>query len=247
MIRIKSPEELARMRRSNQIAARVRDKLIQAIAPGVSTRDLDASACEWIKGFGAESAFLGYRGYPGQICLSINEEVVHGIPGKRRVQMGDVVSVDVGVRYDGFVGDTAATVAVGVTDPEILRLVAVTEQALLAGIARARAGGRVSDISHAIESCAAERGFSVVHQFVGHGIGRDMHEDPEVPNFGPPGKGPRLAAGMTLAIEPMVNMGQSEVEVLDDGWTVVTADRMPSAHFEHTVAICEGDAEILTL
>ena len=246
MIVIKTPEEVDRMRQSNRIAAGVRDRLAREIAPGVVTGDLDSLAAELMRAAGAESAFFRYRGYPGQICLSINEEVVHGIPGKRRIQPGDIVSMDVGVRCDGFVGDTAMTVAVGRIDPAVSRLVAAAEQALCAGIAQAREGRHLSDISHAIESVAVAGGFSVVRQFVGHGIGREMHEDPQVPNFGPPGKGPKLRAGMTLAIEPMLNLGGGEVDVLEDGWTVVTADRLPSAHFEHTVAIRDGDAEVLT-
>jgi methionyl aminopeptidase len=195
---------------------------------------------------GAESAFLGYRGYPASICVSVNECVVHGIPGNRRIGIGDIVSLDVGIRFEGFIGDTATTVLVGVTDALVVQLVQSTEMALKAGIDAARAGGRLSDISHAVERVAVGRGFSVVRDFVGHGIGRKMHEDPQVPNFGAPGRGPRLKAGMTLAIEPMVNAGKPEVEVLSDGWTVVTKDRSYSAHFEHTIAITEDGAEILT-
>jgi methionyl aminopeptidase len=213
----------------------------------VTTKELDEFAAELISNLGAKSAFLGYRNYPGHICLSVGNEVVHGVPGKRQVQLGEIVSIDVGVLYDGFVGDTAVTTMVGVTDPGVVRLVTATERALHAGIRLAVAGGRLSDVSHAIERTVTESGFTVVRSFVGHGIGRSMHEDPQIPNFGPPGKGPRLKPGMTLAIEPMVNMGGSEVEVMDDGWTVLTVDRKPSAHFEHTVAIGEEGAEILTI
>jgi methionyl aminopeptidase len=247
MINIKSPEDLRQMRESCRLAARVRDEMARLISPGITTKELDEAAARMIAGLGAKSAFLGYRGYPGNICISIDDEVVHGVPGKRRVQLGQIVSLDIGVVYGGFVGDTATTVMVGVTDSEMVRLVTVTRRALDAGISQARAGGHLSDISHAIESAATVAGFTVVRSFVGHGIGRNMHEDPQIPNFGPPGRGPRLKAGMTLAIEPMVNMGGSDVEVMADGWTVLTSDRKPSAHFEHTVAVGEGGAEILTV
>jgi len=189
---------------------------------------------------------LGYHGYPGHICISPNEVVVHGIPGVRRIQNGDLVSLDIGVRYGGFVGDTATTVMVGAVDETVRRLVETTEKALYAGIAMAIVGGRVSDISHAVQQTAELAGFSVVRAFVGHGIGRAVHEEPQVPNFGAPGRGPLLKTGMTLAIEPMVNLGQADVEVLEDGWTVVTKDGRWSAHFEHTVAVGLEGAEILT-
>jgi methionyl aminopeptidase len=247
MIIIKTPDEIDRMRASGRVAAQVRDELAQRIAPGITTGELDAYANELIGKLGAKSAFYGYRGYPGNICTSVNDEVVHGIPGPRRINLGDVVSIDVGVFFEGYVGDTALTVLVGVTDPEVIRLIQVAEQALAAGIAKAVPGGRLSDVSHAIERTAVEAGFSVVREFVGHGIGRSMHEDPQIPNFGPPGRGPRLKPGMTLAIEPMVNLGRADVEVMPDGWTVLTKDRKPSAHVEHTVAIGPEGPEILTL
>lgn len=246
MIIVKTPEELARMRVSGQLAARVRDEVAALVAPGVSTAELDAHARDLIARLGGRSCFLGYRGYPGHVCISVNEEVVHGIPGPRRIEVGDLVSLDVGVLYDGFVGDTATTVMVGVTDPEVIRLVRVAEQALAAGIEKAVAGNRLSDISHAIESVATGAGFSVVREFVGHGVGRSLHEDPQLPNYGPPGRGPKLKTGMTLAIEPMINLGRPEVRTLEDGWTVKTRDGRPSAHVEHTVAVLEGRAEILT-
>lgn len=246
MIIIKTPEELDRMRASGRMAAQVRDELARAVRPGVTTKELDEYARELIGKLGGQSSFYGYRGFPGQICTSINDVVVHGIPGPTRIALGDIVSLDVGVVYEGFVGDTATTVMVGVTDPEIVRLIRVTERALAAGIAQAVAGGRLSDISHAIEREVVEAGFTVVRDFVGHGIGRSMHEEPQIPNYGPPGRGPRLKPGMTLAIEPMVNLGRAEVEVLSDGWTVVTRDRKPSCHVEHTVAVMEGHAEVLT-
>jgi methionyl aminopeptidase len=246
MIIIKTPAELAQMRASNEMAASVLDAVSRKVSPGVSTRELDDYAAELIGKLGGESAFFGYRSYPGHICVSVNDEVVHGIPGPRLIRLGDLVSLDVGVCYDGYVGDTATTVLVGTTDPEAIRLAAVGKKALEAAIGKAVAGGRLSDISHAIQITAEQAGFSVVRDFVGHGIGRDMHEDPQIPNFGPPGRGPVLKAGMTLAIEPMINMGAYEVEVMADGWTVLTKDRLPSVHFEHTVAVQDGAAEILT-
>ncbi|MBN1676474.1 MAG: type I methionyl aminopeptidase [Kiritimatiellae bacterium] len=246
MIIIKSQQQLAQMRGSCRIAAIVRDTVARKVGPGVTTRELDEYAEELIGGFGAKSAFLGYRGYPGHVCISVNAEVVHGIPGARRIRLGDIVSIDIGVRYDGYVGDTATTVMVGVTDPEVMRLVQTTEEALYAGIEKARPNAKLFDISHAIESTAVGGGFAVVREFVGHGIGREMHEEPQIPNFGEPGRGPRLKPGMTFAIEPMVNLGGAEVEVLADGWTVLTRDRKPSAHFEHTIAVREGRAEVLT-
>ncbi len=247
MIKIKTAHELERMRVSCGMAAAVRDAVARAIKPGMTTMELDEYAQERIRDMGAKSAFFGYRGFPGHICVSTNDEVVHGIPGKRLIRMGDILSVDFGVVYDGFVGDTATTVMVGVSDPEIIRLVTVTEQALQAAIDKAMAGGRLSDISHAVETVAVGAGFTVVRDFVGHGIGRSMHEEPQIPNFGPPGRGPKLKAGMTFALEPMINMGTEEVEVMPDGWTVLTKDRKVSAHFEHTVAVGEERAEILTL
>lgn len=247
MIRIKTPQELVRMRASNRLAARLLGELADAVRPGVRTRDLDEQAAAWLKREGAKSAFKGYRGFPGHICASVNEEVVHGIPGDRRIALGDLVSLDVGVIFEGFVGDTARTVMVGVSDPERLRLVAVAERALDAALRAVRDGVRLSDLSHAVERTAVEAGFSVVREFVGHGIGRRLHEEPQIPNFGPPGCGPVLKAGMTLAIEPMINLGTAAVETLEDGWTVVTQDRKPSAHVEHTVAVTADGVEILTV
>lgn len=246
MIIVKNPAEIEQMGASGRIAAGVRDAVAARVTPGVTTGELADYAGELIREQGAESAFLGYRGYPGMICVSVNAEVVHGIPGERRIEVGDIVSIDVGVRYGGYIGDTAATVMVGVSDREVIRLVKTTEKALYAGIAMATAGGRLSDISHAIEQTATEAGFDVVRDFVGHGIGRTMHEEPQIPNFGKPGRGPRLKEGMTLAIEPMLNIGGSGVAVQDDGWTVLTRSGRPSAHFEHTVVVRNGEAEILT-
>jgi methionyl aminopeptidase len=246
MIIVKNALELGRMRTSGRLAAEVRDAVAGEIGPGVVTRDLSEYAGEMIRGLGARSAFLGYRGYPGQICISINEAVVHGVPDERRIELGDIVSIDVGVEYEGYIGDTAMTVMVGVTDPDTIRLVRTTEKALDIAIETAREGKRLGDVSHAIEETATAAGFSVVRDFVGHGIGREMHEEPQIPNFGAAGRGPRLKSGMTMCFEPMLNLGGSAVEVIEDGWTVLTKDRSMSAHFEHTVAICDGAAEVLT-
>jgi len=246
MIIIKNREEIRRMRESGRIAACVREEIARLVSPGITTRELDARAAKLIAAYGAKSAFLGYRGYPGNVCISIDSEVVHGIPGDRRIELGQIVSLDIGVLFGGFVGDTATTVMVGVTDPDVIRLVRSTEQALMAGIEMARAGKRLGDLSHAVESVVNGAGYSVVRDFVGHGVGRKLHEEPQIPNFGTAGVGPKLKVGMTLAIEPMVNMGEAAVKVLADGWTVCTADGRPSAHFEHTVAICEDGPEILT-
>ncbi len=234
------------MRVSGQAVAEVLAELKKAIRPGIKTKELDKLAADLIRQKKAKSAFLGYHGYPAHVCLSINEEVVHGIPGERVIQNGDVVSVDFGLFIDGYCGDAAFSVIVGKATPEKEKLVRVTEESLYAGIEQARPGKRLYDISHAVQAVVEKNGFSVVRDFVGHGIGRQMHEDPQVPNFGSPNKGPRLEVGMVLAIEPMVNQGAYGVEILKDGWTVVTLDRLPSAHFEHTVAILESGPEILT-
>jgi len=247
MVVIKTSDDLKRMRVSNGVAARVRDQVAGWIRPGVTTGEIGAYAADLIRKAGGECAFLGYKGFPGTICVSVNEEVVHGIPGPRRVEIGDLVSLDIGVLIDGFYGDTATTVMVGVTDPDWIRLVRTTEQALQAGMEKAVCGNRVSDISYAVQQTVQNAGFTVVRDFVGHGIGRALHEDPQVPNYGKPGKGGLLRAGMTLAIEPMVNMGKAAVKVMEDGWTVQTRDRRPSAHFEHTVAIRKEGPEILTI
>ena len=217
------------------------------VRPGVTTGELDAFAAERMRELGVKSAFFGYGGFPGYTCISLNEEVVHGIPGPRVINAGDIVSVDLGVVAEGFIGDNATTVLVGAVDPETVRLCAVCEAALAAGIAAARAGNRLGDIGHAVQTVAEAAGFSVVRDFCGHGVGRKLHEDPQVPNFGTPGKGPVLKPGMTLAIEPMINQGGLQVEVMPNGWTVKTRDRKRSAHFEHTVLVVgAGPAEILT-
>jgi methionyl aminopeptidase len=247
MIILKSPGELDAMRAAGRVAARILHATAAQIAPGVTTRELDHFARDLMEQHQARSAFLGYRGFPGYTCISINEEVVHGIPGDRVVEIGDAVSLDVGVFVDGWVGDNATTVLVGVTDPKLIALARTAQESLAAGIRQARPGGRLGDISHAIETVIKQGKFSVVRDFVGHGVGRSLHEAPQIPNYGPAGMGPKLRPGMTLAIEPMVNQGGPEVKVLGDGWTVVTRDRLPSVHVEHTVAITEAGPEILTV
>jgi methionyl aminopeptidase len=246
MIILKTERDLAAMRPACQVAAVVLDEVAAAIQPGVTTREIDRFAAERIRQHGAKSAFLGYRKYPCHLCISVNEEVVHGLAGDRRVAFGDIVSLDVGVVRNGFIGDTARTVAVGGCDVLAQRLMDVTERALYEGIAQAVAGNHVVDISRAIQRCVEGNGFSVVREFVGHGVGRTVHEDPQVPNFVDGKSSPRLRPGMTLAIEPMVNAGAATVKLLKDGWTVVTQDGKPSAHFEHTVLVTEGEPEILT-
>jgi methionyl aminopeptidase len=246
VIPIKSAAEIERMRAACHAAAEILRAVVAMVEPGRTTKELDETAGELITRCGGKSPFLGYKGYPGNICVSVNEEVVHGIPGKRRVQYGDIVSLDVGIILDGYVGDNATTVAVGVVRPRTQELLRVTQMALAAGIAQARPGRRVGDISCAVQNVVEMHGFSVVREFVGHGVGRRMHEEPQIPNYGKAGEGPKLKAGMTLAIEPMINAGVSEVQMLSDGWTVVTVDGAPSAHFEHTVLVTDDGPEILT-
>lgn len=246
MIILKTERDLVAMRPACRVAARVLDEVVTAIQPGITTREIERYAAERIRHHGAKSAFLNYRKYPCHVCVSVNEEVVHGLAGDRRLEFGDLVSLDVGVIVNGFVGDTARTVAVGGCDVLAQRLMDVTERALWDGIAQATAGNHVSDISRAIQRCVEGNGFSVVREFVGHGVGRAVHEDPQVPNFVDGKPTPRLRPGTTLAIEPMVNAGTAAVKLLKDGWTVVTRDGKPSAHFEHTVLVTEGEPEILT-
>jgi methionyl aminopeptidase len=217
------------------------------IVPGITTKELDRVAEEYILLKGARPAFKGYRGFPATLCISVNEEVVHGIPSQRRLKEGDIVSLDVGANFVGYFGDAAITLPVGEVDPKAERLLEVTEKALYIGIEKAKVGNRLFDISYAIQSWVESHGFSVVRDFVGHGIGRDLHEEPQIPNFGIPHQGPRLEKGMVFALEPMVNEGTSAVRVLSDGWTVVTIDGKRSAHFEHTIAITEDGAEILSI
>jgi len=247
MINIKNPRELESMRVSAKKTATILHKVASKVAPGVTTKELDDYAAELAREQNGSCAFYGYHGFSGHICSSINEEVVHGVPGKRVIRNGDVVSIDFGLVFDGFVGDTATTVAAGEIDPEWKRLLDITKTSLHAGITMAVEGNRLSDISHAVQVVAEAAGFSVVRDFVGHGIGRELHEDPQIPNYGPAGRGPILKAGMTFAIEPMINLGVHKTETLGDGWTVVTKDRLPSAHFEHTIAVGKQKPEILTL
>ena len=235
------------MRESGCRAAEIVAKLSGLVRPGITTGEIDAAAADLMSESRCTSAFLGYKGFPGHICISLNEEVVHGIGGVRRIQYGDIVKLDVGVFHQGYVGDTATTVAVGAVDPKIQRLLEATEAALYLAIKQAVPGNRVGDISSAVEDEIVSNGFSVVREFVGHGVGRKLHEEPQVPNYGRPRSGAKLKPGMTLAIEPMVNMGTSAVKILADGWTVVTADARFSSHFEHTVLITEGQPEILTM
>jgi methionyl aminopeptidase len=246
LIILKSDDEIKRMAEACRIVAMVLEKARAAIKPGISTGEIDRIVEAAIRERGAAPAFKGYRGYPGSVCTSVNEQVVHGIPAGRKLKQGDIISLDVGVHYNGFYGDAAVTVPVGSISAEAEKLLTVTEQSLTAGLEKARQGNRLSDISHAVQSTVEAAGFSVVRTFVGHGIGRDLHEEPQIPNFGLPGEGPELKEGMTLAIEPMVNAGTWQVEILDDGWTAVTKDRSLSAHFEHTVAITKNGCEILT-
>lgn len=244
---LKSRDEVRRMRVGCGMLAMVREKMAQMVRPGISTLDIDTLAQTMIEEQGAKPAFLGYNGFPGTICSSINEEIVHGIPSAKRVlKEGDLISIDVGLVYDGFYADTAVTVAVGEVRPEITRLIDVTRESLMRGIEAAKVGGRLGDISFAIQSYIEEHKLGVVREYTGHGIGRNLHEAPEVPNWGPAGKGRRLKAGMVIAIEPMVNLGSWKTKVLPDQWTVVTADGLPSAHFEHTIALADEGPEILT-
>lgn len=245
-IELKGQSQLEAMRRAGQIVAELLERLQEAVAPGVTTGALDQMAGELILRLGGTPAFKGYRGFPGFICTSVNEEVVHGIPGRRVLQAGDLLSVDVGARVSGYYADAAITVPVGRVSPEAERLMAVTREALARGIAVAMPGRHLSDISHAVQAAVEAEGFSVVRDYVGHGIGASLHEPPQIPNYGAPGIGPVLKVGMVLALEPMVNAGGPEVEVLADGWTAVTKDRRLSAHYEHTVAITDQGPEILT-
>ena len=247
MINIKNSQELAAMRISGKKTATILHKVASKVAPGVTTKELDEYAAELAREQEGSCAFYGYHGFSGHICSSINEEIVHGVPGKRVIRDGDIVSIDFGLVYGGFVGDTATTVAAGEIDPEWQRLLDVTKQSLAAGLSKAVEGNRLSDISNAVQGVAEGEGFSVVREFVGHGIGRELHEDPQIPNYGPSGRGPVLKAGMIFAIEPMINLGTHKTETLPDGWTVVTQDRLPSAHFEHTVAVGKTQPEILTI
>ncbi len=245
-IPIKSPREAGLMREAGAIASTILQALAKEVAPGRTTGEIDRMAAELMREHDCKSAFLNYRGFPGQICISVNEEVVHGIGGPRKILPGDIVKIDVGIVKNGFIGDNATTVPAGDIPENTRRLLAVTEQSLYEAIGRARAGRRLADLCGSVEEYVKPRGFSIVREFVGHGVGRRLHEEPQVPNYRPNGKSPILMPGMTLAIEPMVNAGVPSVRILDDGWTVITDDRKPSAHFEHTVLVTDGEPEILT-
>src|SRR5207245_5500641 len=250
MIPIKNAKEIEKMGQWGRSAIDILDRVSDLVRPGITTKEVDEAAADFMNEAGVKSAFLGYRlghrVFPGNICISLNDEVVHGIGSQRRIQYGEIVKLDIGIIQDGWVGDNATTVPVGIVDERTDQLLRVTENALARAIGAAREGQRVGDICAEIEDEARRFAFSVVREFVGHGVGRKMHEEPQIPNYGKRGTGPKLRAGMTLAIEPMINIGTSDVRLLDDGWTVRTADGMPSAHFEHTVLITKNDLEILT-
>jgi methionyl aminopeptidase len=247
VIELKTRAELDLMRAAGRVVGELLSHLAALVRPGLKTEALDEASREFLRRAGAAPAFLGYRGFPASVCISVNEEVVHGIPGERQLHEGDLISIDAGAVVEGWYADAATTVPVGAVSSAARRLSETTHRALEAGIAQAVPGRRLSDISHAVQQAVETQGFSVVRDFVGHGIGRALHEDPPIPNFGPPHMGPRLKAGMTLAIEPMVTAGSHEVRVLSDGWTAVTADRSLAAHFEHTVAVTEEGPVILTV
>jgi len=247
MISLKSPREIELMRRAGQLTAQARALAGSMVRPGVSTLEIDTAVRRFLERHGARPSFLNYNGFPGSACISVNEVVIHGIPGHRRLKQGDIVSIDVGACLDGFHGDCAATYPCGQVSEEALRLIQVTQQSFWEGIKQARAGRRVFDISHAVQKYVEANGYSVVRDFVGHGVGLKLHEPPEVPNFGPAGHGPRLQPGMTIAVEPMVNAGEYAVKVLKDGWTTVTADGSLAAHYENTILITDGEPEVLTV
>jgi len=246
MIALKSPAEIAAMRRSCQVAARALQAVVDGVVPGVTTRDLDRIAEDQVRALGGVPSFLGYRGFPASLCASVEDEVVHGIPGRRRLREGEIVSLDLGALVDGFHGDTAVTVPVGKVSETVARLLRVAAEALEVGIQAVRPGAKLGDVGAAIQRYCERHGFSVVREYAGHGVGRLLHEEPPIPNFGRPGTGIVLRPGMTLALEPMVNLGGHEVVTDPDGWTVRTKDHKPSAHFEHTVAVTEDGHEVLT-
>jgi methionyl aminopeptidase len=250
MIPIKSAKEIEKMRRACRTASDVLDRVSELIRPGITTKEVDQAAADFMEEANVKSAFLGYRlghrVFPGNICISLNDEIVHGIGSQRRIQYGDIVKLDIGVVQDGWVGDTATTVPVGLIDDRTEQLLRVTQKALARAIGAAFEGVRLGDLCAEIEEEAMQNHFSVVREFVGHGVGRKLHEEPQIPNYGKRGSGPKLRAGMTLAIEPMVNLGTASVRLLEDGWTVCTADGTPSAHFEHTILITNDQPEILT-
>ena len=246
MIILKTPEEIEKLSVCGQLAAEVLTYLANIVQPGITTLSLDKAAADYMRSLNIRSAFLGYKGYPAHICVSVNEEVVHGIPGSRIIKQGDIVSLDIGIVKDGYYGDTATTIAVGNVPEEKKCLIHCAQEALLRSIEKCVAGARIGDVSHTIEMTAQEAGFSVVRDFVGHGIGTSLHEDPQIPNFGLAGKGPLIRVGMVVAIETMLNAGQSSIVIMKNGWTVQTSDYQPSAHFEHMVAVTEKGTKVLT-
>jgi methionyl aminopeptidase len=247
MITLKSAREIELMRRAGKITAAARALAGEMVKPGVTTREIDKAVYQFIKSQGAEPSFLNYNGYPASVCISVNDEIIHGIPGKRVLQEGDIVSIDVGAYIGGFHGDCAATYACGKISDEAQRLIDVTRQSFFEGMKFAHEGCRISDIGHAVQEYVEANGFSVVREYVGHGVGRNMHEAPEVPNFGAPGHGPKLLRGMTIAVEPMVNTGVAAIRQMPDGWTVKTADGKYAAHYENTILITSGEPELLTV
>lgn len=247
MIVCRSQAEIEKLRKVNQLVGRILAELRQAAVPGLTTQEIDRLAEERVRAAGAEPAFKGYHGFPATICASVNEQVVHGIPSDRKLVEGDILSIDMGAKLDGYYGDSAVTVAIGAISPEAASLLRVTEEALFRGIEAVKPGARSSDIGAAVQAHVEANGFSVVREFVGHGIGTSLHEEPQIANYGPGGRGPRLSEGMVLAIEPMVNAGKAGVKVLSDGWTAVTRDASLSAHFEHTVVVTPDGCEVLTL
>ncbi|WP_077210495.1 type I methionyl aminopeptidase [Bacillus dakarensis] len=246
MIICKTPREIEIMREAGRIVALTHQELKKHIVPGIKTKDLDKIADNFIRDHGAIPSFKGYNGFSGSICASVNDELVHGIPGERVLNEGDIISIDIGAKYNGYHGDSAWTYPVGTVDKETIHLLEITEESLYKGLNEAKPGERLSNISHAIQTYVESNAFSIVREYVGHGIGQDLHEDPQIPHFGPPNKGPRLKPGMVLCIEPMVNAGSRYVKTLADNWTVVTIDGSRCAHFEHTIAITETGYEILT-
>ena len=246
MIICKTPREIDIMREAGKIVALTHQELKKHIAPGITTKELDQIAEKTILKYGAMPSFKGYNGFPGSICASVNEELVHGIPGKRKLQEGDIISIDIGAKYNGYHGDSAWTYPVGNISESVQKLLDVTEKSLYLGLEQVKPGERLSNISHAVQTHAEENGFSIVREYVGHGIGQDLHEDPQIPHYGPPNRGPRLKPGMVICVEPMVNQGRRYVKTLSDDWTVVTVDGKWCAHFEHTIALTEAGYEILT-
>ncbi|ENQ3080698.1 type I methionyl aminopeptidase [Bacillus sp. WLY-B-L8] len=246
MIICKTPREIEIMREAGKIVALTHQELKKHIAPGITTKELDQIAEKTILKYGAMPSFKGYNGFPGSICASVNEELVHGIPGKRKLQEGDIISIDIGAKYNGYHGDSAWTYPVGNISESVQKLLDVTEKSLYLGLEHAKPGERLSNISHAVQTYVEDSGFSIVREYVGHGIGQDLHEDPQIPHYGPPNQGPRLKPGMVICVEPMVNQGRRYVKTLSDDWTVVTVDGKWCAHFEHTIALTEAGYEILT-